>query len=522
MNSRLKLLTRSISIMCLLGTLVSCQDTMPKRSTIIKGSTIGKGLVCPEGQIAVKTTGSDGVEVEVCEDKPIIRPDGAVFWKSGFCACKDSKPVSYGNCSSFCAGKNTNGAETLYANFSVSEEISLGGLGNMYAWCKVNLPGDTQNPECELQAKDEAGNITPIEVNVPTNTNSLTANIQDALAYDKTYVLTLVEKTSGAKSNSVQLIKFSTDTTLPILGPLKNAPISQYTCMVREFSEDSSTGDIYYDAAYRLHFYFVPRMPPNPIPAGNSNLICHDIFNPLYGLIDDALYPRFEQLPGVFNLWDTTDPRFYDNNGNGQIDINEAIIQKTRNFGGTITADANFFQSFSWPGAPELQSDAGNSTSAQPLGYYMAPWINQTTFKSYCLTSNEYNSENPLFRAMKDYIGVDTEGLYIGEKSAETVVDSNGNLTSGYPDYILIRETDLKAVWFYLKAGVPTEPTNDNVGNNAIYFYYPLNKASPYVRTSTQRIFRVKSAQELSGNTSSGGTTSFPPHDRKIGCVPKF
>lgn len=542
MNSRILNKTRTVWVIALLGFLVACQDTIPQRSTITPGSSTGEVEICEEDQTLTKVENeseipSDKSKIEVgeeifyCKDKASVRPDNAVFWKSDFCACKDSKPVSYGNCAAFCSGKNTGGAETLFANFNVTEDISLGGLGNMYAWCKVNLPGDTVNPECELQAKDEQGNITPIDVNVPVNTNSLTANIQDKLAYDKTYVLTLVEKVSGAKSNSIQLIKFSTDVTLPTLGPLKNAPISQYTCLVREFSEDPVTNDIYYDSAYRLHFYFIPRVPPKPIPAGNANLICHDIFNPLYGVVDDELYPRFEQTPGVFNLWDTTDPRFYDNNGNGAIDINEAIIQKTRNFGGSISADAKFFTPFSWPGAPELESEAGNDNSTQPLGYFMAPWIDQTTFKSYCLTSTQYNSSNPLFKAMRDYIGVDTEGLYIGEKAPETVTDSQGNMTSGFPDYILIRETDLKAVWFYLNNGVPTVPTDNNVANNAIYFYYPLNKASPFVRTSTQRIFRVRGASELnsgsssgsnSGSTSTGGSTSFPPHDRKIGCIPKF
>lgn len=545
MRLRLKTLTRTVWVLCLLGFFVSCQDTLPKRSTITQGNTTDKDIACEESEntIEVDENGDpvDGSELTdsptnafqigdqffVCVPKPPVRPDNAVFWKPDFCACKDNKPVSYGNCSAFCADKNTGGAETLFASFNVTEDISLGGLGNVFAWCKLNLPGDTQNPECVLEAKDDSGNIVPIEVTPITNTNSITANIAN-LSENKTYVLTLKEKISGAKSNSVQLIKFTEDTSLPILGPLKNAPISQYTCMVREFSEDSNTGDIYFEAAYRLHFYFIPRIPPKPVPAGNSNLICHDIFNPLYGLVDQELYPRFEQLPGVFNLWDTTDPRFFDNNGNGQRDVNEAIIQKTRNFGGNINADVEFFRPFSTQSSPQIEEDAGNNNSSQPIGWFMAPWIDQQTFKSYCLTSTQYNSSNPLFKAMRDIIGVDTEGLYIGGKAPETVI-VDGQPTSGYEDFIFIRETDLKAVWFYLNNGVPTAPTDDNVANKAVFFYYPLNKASPFVRTSTQRVFRVLGASELpnqpndsSGASSNGSPVTFPPHDRKIGCVPKF
>lgn len=513
--------------LCLVGLFVSCQDTIPQRSTITPGSSADDDLKCPEGQVLVEED-VDGVKNKICKDKSVTRPDGAIFWKSDFCACKNGKPVSFGNCSSFCADKNTNDAETLFASFTVTEDISLGGLGSVFAWCKLNLPGDTQNPECVLDATDENGNVTNISVDVIPNSNSLKANIQDAIAYNKTYVLTLREITSGAKSNSVQLIKFSPDTVFPILGPLKNVPVTQYTCIVREFSTDNSTGDVYYDFAYRLHFYFIPRVPPTPIPAGNSYLICHDIFNPLYGIVDQELYPRLEQIPGVFNLWDSTDPRFFDNNGQNGLDVNELIVQKTRDFGGNIPVGTNFFQTFAWPGSPTLQSSAGNTTNnTQSLGYFMAPWIDQTNYKSYCLNSSHYNSSNPLFRAMRDIIGVDTEGLYIGVKSPEAITGSNGETTTGHSDYILIRETDLKDVWFYLKNGVPTKPDDTTVVNNAVYFYYPLNKTSPFVKSSSQRIFRVRSASELNSNTTSGitqaGTNqSYPPHDRKIGCIPKF
>jgi hypothetical protein len=525
MKLKIHIKMRKIWKIFLLSFLVSCQDSIPYRSTISNNST-SDPITCPEGQELI-TEGEGNSATQVCKDKSLTRPDNAIFWDSDFCACKDGAAISYGTCTAFCSDKNTNGAETLYAHFSVSEDISMGGLGNVYAWCKLNLPGDTQNPECSIQAKDEEGNVTKIEINISINSNSLTANIQQKLDYDKTYILTLQESTSGSKSNSIQFIKFSPNVGTSILGPLKIAPVTQYTCLVRDFSTDDVTGDIYYESAYRLHFYFIPRLPPHPIPAGSSNLICHDIFNPLYGLVDQDLYPRMEQVPGVYSLWDTMDPRFYDNNGNGTMDANENIIQKTKSFGKIIPADTKFFQKFSWPGSPELQSNSGNTTNTtQPLGYYMAPWIDQTTFKSYCPNSSHYNSSNPLFKAMRDIIGVDMEGLYIGVKSAETVTDSSGNTTSGLSDYILIRETDLKQVWFYVKNGVRTVPTDTTVSNNAIYFYYPLNKISPFVQTSTQRLYRIRGADELNSTVSSGGvdssgvSSSYPPHDDKIGCIP--
>lgn len=507
MSSRFIVVLNLVLTLLVGSILTSCQDTIPNRSTISPS----------------KVTAPDDDD----DDDTVTRPTGAIKFKSDFCTCKDGKAISYGNCASFCANKVTNGAEVLYANFTVTEAISLSGLGNVHGWCTALLPDDEANPKCVVEAKAEDGTITTIDATPISGTNSITAKVQEALDYDKTYVLTLVESISKARSDSVQLVKFSSEVGIPTLGPLKNAPISQYTCIVRDFSTDSNTGVIYYDTAYRMHFYYLPRFEPSPIPGGNSNLICHDIFNPLYGNVDKEEYPRLENIPGVFNLWDTSDPRFYDNNGTGSAqDVNDIIVQKTKNFGGSIPASTVFFNKFSWPGAPNLSEDAGNTTTSQEIGYFMAPWIDQSTFKSYCLTSTHYNSDNALFKALRDVIQVDTEGLYIGEKAPESVTDSSGNTTSGYKDYILIRETDLKQVWFYLNNGVPTKPSDSNVSNVTVYFYYPLNKTSPFVKTSTQRIYRVRGANELNGvsnNTNTNaGSTSYPPHDRKIGCVPKF
>jgi hypothetical protein len=529
MNSRLYNLTRILGIITL-SFLVSCQDTIPKRSLISSGSTVTTPE-CTEGQeLVTETDETTGETTQVCKDVEFKRPAG-VTWKTDFCICKDGKPISYGNCSTFCSTKNTSGAEILYANFNLSAEITLNDeLGNLYNWCQKVIDTDTANPACAIQAKDELGNVTLInEVTVSSTSNSLTTNVQNLLSYDKTYVLTLIEKTSGVKSDSIQMIKFSQDMSLPILGPLKNVPISQYSCIVKEFSQIDGNN---IDNAYRLHYYFNPRLAPDPIPAG-SPVYCHDYMNPLYGSVDKDGYPRLETIPGTFNLWDETDPRFYDNNGNTLIDINEAIVQKTKNFGATIPSSSKFFYTLPWSNGPQFETTEGTSASTmKSLGYFMAPWIDQSTFKSYCLTNTHYNSTNALFKALRDYIGVETEGLYVGVKAAETLTNKDNETVTGVQDAILIRESDLKAVWFYYKNGVPTAPTEDNVASNTIYFYYPLNKTSPFVRSSTQKIFRVKSATELAsgtssstttpGSTSGGSTTSYPPHDRKIGCIPKF
>jgi hypothetical protein len=505
MNKRFTIfITKILTLLMLCGVISSCQDTIPQRSTLTKGKSVQDGD----------------------EDKEFSRPNGAINFKTDFCGCKNGKPVTYGNCASFCSNKNTNGQEVFYANFTVKESITLAGFGNVHGWCTAVIEGDAQNPKCLIEAKDAQGTIKYLDAVPIAGSNSVTAVI-DSLLYDKTYVLTLVESTSGAKSDSIQTVKFSKDVALGSLGPLKNSPITQYACLVRQFSTDSVTGDIYYDSAYRLHFYFLPRIGVNPIPGGQADLICHDIFNPLYGPNDSATYPRFEERPGTFNLWDTMDPRFFDNDSNSKRDINEVIAQKTKNFGGgTIDASKDFFSEFKWFGSPALEDSAGSASGEQTIGFFMAPWIDTANFRSYCLTSTQYNSTNPLFMALRDVIGVDTEGLYVGEKAPETVIGADGNPTTGLKDYILIRETDLKAVWYYIQNGTYLAPTEANVKNVAVYFNYPLNKTTPFVKTSSQRIYKVKWAYELNqssnSSTANGVPTSVPPHDRKIGCIPKF
>lgn len=506
-----------------LTTLSSCNETIPKRTTISPSQIIpDEEITCDEGQIREVTVDEEtGEEIITCTDPPPVRPTGAIIFKSDYCGCNNGKAVTYGNCSGFCSGQNTDSKEIFFANFTTTPDIALSGLGSVDGWCRNPLEGDKTNPKCVLEVKTDEGGTTSLEVTTLPGSNSIKVDMTN-LPYDKTYVLTLVESISGAKSNSIQIVKYSPTIGIPVLGPLKNAPISQYTCLVRKFLLNNDTGENYYQEVSRMHFYFIPLMAPDPLPPDTPNLVCHDIFNPAFTESDNILYPRLELIPGALNLWDSLDPRFFDNNGSGARDIDEIIIQKTRNFGGNLSGGVTFFSEFKWPGQPTVGDDGNaNPSTNQTLGFFMAPWIDQTTLKSYCLNSTHYNSDNPLYKALRDIIGVDTEGIYI----AQAAQDGGAN------DLLLIRESVLKQIWFYLDNGVPTAPTEQNIANNRVYFYYPISYEYPYIKTSTQRAYIVRRSSELSntgastsssGNTSSGGLTSYPPHDGKIGCIPKF
>jgi len=498
--------------------IVSCVDTIPDRTITNAGSSTG---------------GSDDGGDDDDDDDKIIRPTGAVKFKTNFCGCKDSKPITYGDCSSFCSGKNTNGASLFFFEFTTTEAISLDPtFGNVYGWCNNIIDEEAEtNPSCVLQAKDENGGVVNLTLENGANGNSFFADIgnnNDRLLQDKVYILSLIEQSSGAKSDSVQIVKYAPSGPSSNLGTLKVAPITQYSCIYRPPSTDSNTGEVYYDAAFRIHYYFLPRNPPDPMPAG-ADLICHDFLNPIYGMIDHALYPRLDQKPSVFNLWDSTDPRFYNNDGNQYIDINEHIIAKARNFGATGLSDSiNFFQPFPVLSSASVPDEDGgnNSSTAQSMGYYMAPWIDQN-HKAYCLNNTHYNSSNPLFKAMKDIIGVEMEGIYVGVKTLESVRDRDGNYVTAPSDFILVRESEIKQAWFYLSGSTPTLPTDANIATKPIYFYYPINPASPYIQSSNQKLYQVKGAQELNnvstgGSNESGGANNYPPHDRRIGCIPKL
>ncbi len=514
----MRLLPLSIIILFGMSILSGCVDSVAKRQTIVPKSTTGS------------TT--DDTPTASAE----VRPTDAIRFKDGYCGCKAGVPTTYGDCATFCASNNTPD-DLFYTSFTVTEAISLTEFGSVQGWCSKALKdaeGNLQstNPSCVLSVKDPDGNEVDYPLITQTaNSNSIKVNIA-SLLNDKTYILSLKEVTSGATSNSIQILKPS-PTSSSVLGPLKITPASQYTCILRNLSQDDTTGDIFYENAYRLHFYFIESKRPDPIPANTSNIFCHDIFNTLYGAVDDRTYPRLEETPGVISLWDgITDPRFFDNNGNGTLDANDQIVNKVKDLGFTIPASTNFFLQFSWPSNPtsdDSSSGSGSSSGNSQLGWYMIPWVDQSTYKAYCPTATHYNSNNVIFQAMRDIVSVDTEGLYVAMKDGELV--NNGTTTTiGPADYILVRESDVKRAWFYLNGTTPIVPTDANIASKTIYFYYPFNFSSPYTKTSTQKTYVVKKASELSsGSVSDSGTTNvsgaittYPPHDRRIGCIPKL
>lgn len=125
------------------------------------------------------------------------------FKLDSVCACKDGLSVSYGSCAQFCAYEVTNGSELFFAEFKMNP-------GNRFKtvneWCNKARPYTRKNPKCALDVKDIHGNQTYLNLDHRGN-NKIKANLE-MLSHDQTYIVQLIELSTGQKSEAIQFIKF--------------------------------------------------------------------------------------------------------------------------------------------------------------------------------------------------------------------------------------------------------------------------------------------------------------------------
>lgn len=473
-------------------------------------------------QSAVDGDGDDDPDKTV--EAP-TRPDGEVYLQSGHCGCKAGEPITLGNCASFCDGKSSL-EETLYVDVKVGEAIETSDLRDFYGWC--TSPLTYEDPEtgelvedgiqanCEIQVKDENGSLGSLGFTPKAGSSKLEVNIAD-LDYDKTYRISVVEVTSGASSDTIQVRKVSDRVTDPVGGPIGLEPVNQYTCITREFSSDDNNGDNFFESASRNHYYFIDEDRPEPLPRVFANIYCHDY--QIYGTtpINNPLLEETspKEGKGSFWVWNKWDPRFFDLDGpeeNGDtIGIHRILQQKIKDLGFSSPQPPEIFFPLEYYNGPPIAEEGKPAPAKKTMGYYMQPFVDGDTFRAYCPNADYYNSDNPLFRAMKDVVGVDTEGLYMAKQD-------------GVCDVILIGETLLKKIWFYIENGVHLQPNDQTVSGKQLQFYWPADPASPYIKKSHQRVYTLKRPGEpICGDEVGGGgvdPSQYPTHDKRIGCVP--
>ncbi len=454
------------------------------------------------------------------------RPVGGVSIKNNYCSCLSGKADILNDCEAFCTTQPNNTTPTLTFTAELGADIANHpNLGSLYNWCTAQLNEDVNvQPQCFLSAWDGVSTIENIPVILSKNSNTMTANIQ-SLGYNKTYLMKLFVGNTGAENAystefQVRRIKPPSSST-SIEGALKITPVSQYSCL-------SFGGKIVENIIYRngqsyarAFFYFAANDIPAPIPpAGGTNqslVLCHD--EGLHPGNDSALYPRLELIPQHFALWDRSDPRFVLNGTKPE--INSIIEQKLLNEYESTISGLDLFKPIVVQNRPNVATNTGSSTSTSVnMGYMMTPFINATTGKPYCPTSIHFNDPTyPLFNAMKEYMPPETEGIYLGEKEPETILDGSTYKTI-YGTMFVTESILLKYGW-YIENGLKIKADNNTMNTKTIYYFWPTNDSMDALEQGSRKLFTVRFYDALNGNVPSGISSSVRPMDKRLGCIPK-
>ena len=446
-----------------------------------------------EDELLVRIDSAKGVCGEI-----IQRPTNEIFIKNDFCACHNNKPFISNNCEIFCSDKNDSNP-TLYASVNLGPKVSENEkLGNLFNWCKVEIDDGNFSPSCVLVLKEQYFNDS-IQIELFPNANYFRADIS-LIQENKTYIAHLQEITSSATSSSIQLRKLSDNpTSLPIL---RQTIASQYSCITR--TGYIKQGINYYENSAHLHYYYPIGTTIEIIPPSITNIFCHDINS--HGVTDSLIYPRLELITHSFQMWDKSDSNFFDTNGDGKLDINEKI-EKRLNDG----SDLNLFNPLlynSWP-----------NSGQKLIGYYMTPWIDRETQIPFCPKNTHYNSNTPIYSALKEVIGKETEAIYFARREHQTLTDDQGNITTAPSDHIIIREADLKKGWFYIQNGQTIPHSESTSYNHPINFYYPIDSQAPLVKKPHQHIYTIINPNDENSNLI---RQDLIPKDLRFGCIPIF
>jgi hypothetical protein len=500
------------------GTHIASLTELSAAKTELNAGTVATGPIS-NADVLTRVNAS----ANICVPDVVIqsRPTNAIDIKSDFCSCLNGKSDLINNCDATCAAKSSSDQPTLYVNTIIGTDIALNTkLGNLYNWCSVQLSSDDTTPQCVLNATDGT-NVVNLPVTVTPGSNSFSANIL-SLAKDRTWIVKLVESKTGsnAQSKEFQIRRKTPDSTdTNVLGALKVTPISQYTCMTYGGTVNS-TGQILRTTFARIFYYFASNETPPPIPAaGGTNqslVVCHD--EQLHPGNDSAEYNRLELIPNALAMWDKADTRFVAKAENaGKLTINK-ILEDRLASEYSIPVTGNGISLFTLISYPNRPTSVSTSTVNVPLGYMMLPFTNSDTGKTYCPTSTEFNGSQPLLNLLGEYMD-DTEGLFLGEKEAETVL-MNGAYKTLYGT-MFVRESTLLSYGFYIENGLKIKADSASMNTKTIYYYWPTSATADPLTQGNRKLFTVRTYDTLSGNVPSGQSTTVRTTDKRIGCIPK-
>ncbi|OFZ52025.1 MAG: hypothetical protein A2381_05820 [Bdellovibrionales bacterium RIFOXYB1_FULL_37_110] len=460
----------------------------------------------------------------ICLKIPSTRPSDQVYINPKYCACEKTKPYIINDCATYCATINDQ-TPTLYVTTTVGPLISANDeLVDLKGWCSNDLTNSVNNhaPSCNLYLYDGL-NTQPLEMEFTGNFSFKTD--LSSIQKNKTYVATIVENQSKAKSKSFQIYAVDPDSQNEDNSPLKIMHISQYSCiyMYGDNAAPSTTNptDLYSGNMTRMYFYYPSNTLPEILSGSLRRVFCHDINR--YGRQDAKPYPRLELIPNSLSLWDKSDLRLYDADNNTKLDINEQIQRRLLNEY-NVSSTINIFQPFTYNSYIESTTESNASElkfKSILQGYYMQPWIDSSSKLGYCPKQEQYHGSTAVFRILKELIGNDTEAIYFAKSDPKAYTDNNGLLVNVAGSTIIIRENVLKKIWFYYENNQKLIPNEIIAGQKTIMFYYPPDFDNPLVEKSHQSLFTVFNPTEDAQNTGDPRPNVLPPN-KMFGCVPSL
>lgn len=459
-----------------------------------------------EPDVLEKVLANINAATEICIDAAPPRPDNAVKVKSDFCVCHNGETLSTNNCAATCSTK-TAPEPTLFGSVRVEPEIELNELFvNLQGWCNNDIPNSTLgSPQCQLEIFN--GSSTRF-INMSISGNTFTVPMA-SVDFDIPIIARIRETQSGSNvsSDAFQFsLKEVDDSDLP-QGPLRLTPVSRYACAYLTRVNGSFT------QVAKKHFFFASSNKPASLPPDTDLIKCHDKFQ--FQEDDSILFPRLNLVEQALVLWDQTDIRFNSTNGTEQPDINIEIQDEYRKATNDTSATTNLFFPLTWPNLPTELDDFKDITNAN-LGFMMLPFLDPNTNRGKCPDRSDYEGDDPLFRILGEKIGTPTEAIYMAE--SEPTRDSQGNVIF---DIMILREGDLKEVWFYFENDQFQEPNEVTAGTKTIHFFFPFDKDNPYIRKSDQKLYTVNFPDQIGkGGVQVGVNQGLRAPDKRFGCVP--
>ena len=482
------------------------------------------------------------------------RPTGKVYMQPGFCLCRGNtdtgrvEPDMVGGwyiknvagsdnntsanttinsyCKSYCNSKSEQNP-MIYAKVKVGPEIQLNEkMIDLYGWCQAELADGVNSPSCSAHFYGPDGEKpTPIALpGANISGNGFKLLLSEDIRYGTQYIMRLeVPGPAGtlpAVSSSINFIRKRYTQNDIVLGPLQIMPVSQYSCLVRTGSYHNTTNEFYYLNAARLHYYYAANRKPSNLPPNERTYTCHDFQT--YGENDGPSIPRFELTGHHFSLWNAQDPRFQTLQGSEVPRINTLIQNDLNESTGNSGNEINLFSKFDYQVKPPT---AENETTNATLGYIMQPFINSRTNTPLCPTRDDYTSSTPLFKILGDYIGVDTEAIYFAEREpVRYLVQEEGaySLKDTPTDVLLIRESQLKKIWFFYENGLPITADENASYNRTINFFWPPDNDYPLTKKAYQRVYTVKLPENIGKASTTQTPAATSSRDKRYGCIPKL